>query len=315
MEHNLIVSASPHVRAPETTASLMGNVILAMLPCVIASTLIFGWRSLLLLAVSIIACVGFEWLYCKLMKKPCPCSDLSAVVTGMILAFNVPVTMSVVHIIIGAFIAIVLVKQLFGGIGMNFANPALVARIVLFLSFTTEMNTLKYPDAAVDQLASATPLAVADTSTLNLFDLFMGVHAGTLGEVCVAAIVIGFVYMVATKTICASLPVTYVATVFACYMIAGEGARGALVAILSGGLFFGAVFMATDYVTSPFTLKGKLVYGVGLGVITFAIRFWGSYPEGVSFALLFMSLLVPFINDLTRQKAYGDFKPAKEVAK
>ncbi len=315
MEHKLIVSASPHVRAPETTASLMGNVIIAMIPCVIASTLIFGIRTLLLLAVSIIACVGFEWLYCKLMKKPIPIGDLSAVVTGMILAFNVPVTMPVVQIIIGAFIAIVIVKQLFGGIGMNFANPALVARIVLFLSFTSDMNTLKYPDAAVDQLASATPLAVADTASLNLFDLLFGVHAGTMGEVCVVAIVIGCVYLVATKTINAMLPVSYIVTVFACYMIAGEGARAAFVAILSGGLFFGAVFMATDYVTSPFTLKGKLVYGIGLGLITFAIRFWGTYPEGVSFALLFMSLLVPFINDLTRQKAYGDIKPAKEAAK
>ncbi len=315
MEHKLIVSASPHVRAPETTASLMGNVILAMVPCMIASALIFGWRSLLLIAVSVIACVGFEWLYCKLMKKKSPIGDLSAVVTGIILAFNVPVTMPIVQIIIGAFIAIVIVKQLFGGIGMNFANPALVARIVLFLSFTADMNTFAYPDAAVDQLASATPLAVADTTSLNLFDLFMGVHAGAIGEVCVAAILIGFVYMVATKTIGASLPITYVATVFACYMLAGEGARAALVGILSGGLFLGAVFMATDYTTSPFTLKGKIVYGLGLGVITFAIRYWGSYPEGVSFALLFMNLLVPFINDLTRQKAYGDIKPAKEAAK
>ncbi len=315
MEHKLIVSASPHVRAPETTASLMGNVIIAMMPCVLASVLIFGARSLLLYAVSVVACVAFEWLYCKMMKKQSPIGDLSAVVTGLILAFNVPVTMPVVELIIGAFIAIVIVKQLFGGIGMNFANPALVGRIVLFLSFTTEMNTLQYPDAAVDQLASATPLAVADTSTLNLFDVFMGVHAGTLGEVCIAAIVLGFIYMVATKTISAWLPISYVATVFACYLLAGSDVRAALVAIFSGGLFFGAVFMATDYVTSPFTLKGKLVYGVGLGLVTFAIRFWGTYPEGVSFALLFMSLLVPFINDLTRQKAYGDVKPAKEAAK
>ncbi len=315
MEHKLIVSASPHVRAPETTASMMGNVIIAMLPCLIASALIFGTRSLLLVAVSVIACVLFEYLYCKLMKKPNPVGDLSAVVTGMILAFNVPSTLPVVEIIIGAFIAIVVIKQLFGGIGMNFANPALVARIILFLSFTADMNTLEYPDAAVDQLAKATPLAVSDPSALNLFDLFLGVHAGTLGEVCIAAIILGFLYLVATRTISAWLPISYVATVFVCYMLVGTDPRSSLIAILSGGLFFGAVFMATDYVTSPFTLRGKLVYGIGLGLITFAIRYWGSYPEGVSFALLFMSLLVPFINDLTRQKAYGDIKVKEEAAK
>ncbi len=315
MNEKLIISASPHVRAPETTTSLMANVIIAMMPCVIASTIIFGLRSLLLIAVTVIASVAFEWLYCKLLKKKSPIGDLSAVVTGMILALNLPVTMPLVHACIGAFIAIVIVKQLFGGIGMNFANPALVGRIVLFLSFTAQMSTLQYPDAAVDQLATATPLAVANTDALNLFDLFLGVHAGTLGEVCVAAIVLGFIYLVATETINAWLPITYIATVFVCYLLAGVGVHAALAGILSGGLFFGAVFMATDYVTSPFTLKGKLVYGLGLGLITFAIRFWGSYPEGVSFALLFMSLLVPFINDLTRQKAYGDIKPTKEAAK
>ena len=272
MDTKLIVSASPHVRSEETTQSLMANVIVALCPCVVASAIIFGVRALLVTAVSVVACVAFEWLYCKLLKKPNPISDLSAVVTGIILAMNVPVGMPIGQLIIGDLVAIIVVKQLFGGIGMNFANPALVGRIVLFISFAGSMNNWVFPDAAVDQLSSATPLAVADTSKLSLLDLFMGVHLISTGSL-----------------------------------------HGALVGILSGGLMFGAVFMATDYVTSPFTLKGKLIYGLCLGIVTFAIRQWGSYAEGVSFALLFMNLWVPFINDWTRQTPYGYVKPAKKA--
>ena len=171
MDTRLIVSASPHLRSEESTTSLMANVIVALTPCVVASAIIFGWRALLVTAVSVIACVGFEWLYCKLLKKPNPIGDLSAVVTGIILAMNVPVGMPLGQLIVGDLVAIVVVKQLFGGIGMNFANPALVGRIVLFVSFANSMNTFVYPDAAVDQLSSATPLKVADTSKLSLLDL------------------------------------------------------------------------------------------------------------------------------------------------
>lgn len=311
MDTKLIVSASPHVHADETTQGLMGNVIVALMPCVVASAIIFGTRALLLTAVSVIACVGFEWLYCKLLKKANPIGDLSAVVTGIILAMNVPVTMPIGELIIGALVAIIIVKQLFGGIGMNFANPALVGRIVLFISFTNEMNNWKYPHAAVDQLSKATPLQVSNPGKLNLLDLFMGIHGGVLGETCALAIVLGFVYLVATRTISAAIPLTYVGSMFVFYLIATGDVHESLVAILSGGLLFGAVFMATDYVTSPFTLKGKLIYGLALGIITFAIRYWGSYTEGVSFALLFMNLWVPFINDWTRQTPYGYVKPAK----
>jgi electron transport complex protein RnfD len=286
-------------------------VIVALTPCVVASAIIFGARALLLTAVSVIACVGFEWLYCKLMKKANPIGDLSAVVTGIILAMNVPVTMPIFELIIGALVAIVVVKQLFGGIGMNFANPALVGRIVLFISFTTEMNNWKYPHAAVDQLSKATPLQVSNTSKLNLLDLFMGIHGGVLGETCALAIVLGFLYLVITKTISPAITLTYVGSMFVFYLIATGSVHDSFAAILSGGLLFGAVFMATDYVTSPFTLKGKLIYGLALGVVTFAIRYWGSYTEGVSFALLFMNLWVPFINDWTRQTPYGYIKPKK----
>lgn len=311
MDTKLIVSASPHVRADETTQGLMGNVIVALMPCVVGSAIIFGMRALLLTAVSVIACVGFEWLYCKLLKRANPIGDLSAVVTGIILAMNVPVTMPIGELIVGALVAIVIVKQLFGGIGMNFANPALVGRIVLFISFTNEMNNWKYPHAAVDQLSKATPLQVASPAKLSLLDLFMGIHGGVLGETCALAIVLGLIYLVVTHTISAAIPLTYVGSMFVFYLIATQSVQESLVAVLSGGLLFGAVFMATDYVTSPFTLKGKLIYGLALGAITFAIRYWGSYTEGVSFALLFMNLWVPFINDWTRQTPYGYVKPAK----
>ena len=226
---------------------------------------------------------------------------------------NVPVGMPIGQLIIGDLVAIVIVKQLFGGIGMNFANPALVGRIVLFVSFASSMNKWVFPDAAVDQLSSATPLAVADKSKLSLLDLFMGIHGGVLGETCALAIVLGLVYLVATKTISIAIPASYVGSMFVFYLIATRDLHAALAAVLSGGLLFGAVFMATDYVTSPFTLKGKLVYGVCLGIVTFAIRYWGSYTEGVSFALLFMNLWVPYINDLTRQTPYGYVKPAKKA--
>ena len=276
--------------------------------------LALGDRKLVAAFVLRVACVAFEWLYCKLLKKPNPVGDLSAVVTGIILALNVPVGMPIGELIVGDFVAIIVVKQLFGGIGMNFANPALVGRIVLFISFAGSMNKWVFPDAAVDQLSSATPLAVADKSKLSLLDLFMGIHGGVLGETCALAIVLGLIYLVVTKTISIAIPASYVGSVFVFYLIATRDLHAALAAVLSGGLLFGAVFMATDYVTSPFTLKGKLVYGVALGIVTFAIRYWGSYTEGVSFALLFMNLWVPYINDMTRQTPYGYVKPAKKEA-
>ena len=276
MDTKLIVSASPHLRSDESTQDLMANVIVALTPCVVASAIIFGLRALLVVAVSVIACVAFEWLYCKLLKKQSPIGDLSAVVTGIILALNVPVNMPLGELVIGALVSIIIVKQLFGGIGMNFANPALVGRIVLFISFATEMNAWVYPDAAVDQLSKATPLQVANPGKLNLLDLFMGIHGGVLGETCALAIVLGFVYLVVTKTISAAIPVAYVGSMFVFYMIATGSVHESLAAVLSGGLLFGAVFMATDYVTSPFTLKGKLIYGLALGAVTFAIRYWAT---------------------------------------
>ena len=312
MDAKLIVSASPHVRAPESTRSLMGNVIIALAPCVVASAIIFGWRALLLTAVTVASCVGFEWLYCKLMKKPIPVGDLSAVVTGLILAMNFPVSLPIGEAIVGAFIAIVLVKQLFGGIGMNFANPALVGRIALFSGFSSAMTNWVYPDAAVDQLSSATPLQVADPSRLSLLDLFMGVHGGVMGETCALAILIGFVYLVVTKTISPAIPVTYLATVAVMSLLAG---RDPMVQLLSGGLLFGAVFMATDYVTSPVTKKGEVIFGIGCGLLTVFIRYFGGYPEGVSYSILIMNCCVWLIDKIGKPNRYGVTKEMKAAAK
>ena len=312
MDTKLIVTASPHVRAPESTRTLMGNVVISLLPCVVAATIIFGFQSLLLTAVTVGACVGFEWAYCKMLKKKNPIGDLSAVVTGIILAMNFPVTLPLWMGIVGAFIAIVLVKQLFGGLGMNFANPALVGRIALFSGFSAAMTNWVYPNAAVDQLSGATPLQVADPNALSFMDLFLGVHGGVMGETCALAILIGFVYLVVTKTISPAFPVTYVATVAVMSLLCGQNV---MVQVLSGGLLFGAVFMATDYVTSPFTLKGKIVFGIGLGVITCAIRFFGTMNEGVSFAILLMNLTVPYIDVLTRQDKLGIAKKKEGAAK
>ena len=311
METKLIVSASPHVRSDETTQGLMANVIVALCPCVVASAIIFGMRALLVTAVSVIACVVFEWLYCKLLKKPNPISDLSAVVTGIILALNMPVGMPLWIAVVGAFVAIVITKQLFGGLGYNFANPALVGRIVLFLGFTSRMTAYVYPDMAVDALASATPLAVADKTTLPLLDVFLGFRGGMMGEVCVLAILLGFAYLVATRTIQATIPVTIVATVFVLTALNTGSAYTALIECMSGGLLFGAVFMATDYVTSPFTTKGKLFYGVFIGLITFLIRHFGSMNEGMSYAILLGNLMTPWFNAWGHQTPLGYKKPKK----
>ena len=331
MENRLNVTASPHIQDNSSTRKLMLNVIIALLPCVVASTIIFGARTLLVVGVTVAASVLFEYLYCHLMKKLNPVGDLSAVVTGMILALNMPVTMPLWIAIVGAFIAIVLMKQLFGGIGMNFANPALVARIVLFTGFASRMTAFVNPPKAartlqimgVDGASSATPLQVeGGVGKYPLMDLFMGVHGGVMGETCALAILIGLAWLLITRTITATIPVAYVGSyaVFSFLLNVGElGAADAgmlvLHEVLAGGLLFGAVFMATDYVTSPFTLKGKIVFGIGLGLITFGIRAFGNMAEGVSYAILLMNLFVPYINDLTRQVPLGYKKHKKGAEK
>ena len=303
----MLVKASPHIRDNSSTQKIMLDVIIALCPAIIASGIIFGLRALLLIAVTVIACVAFEYLYCRLMKKPIPVGDLSAVVTGILLAFNLPSTFPFWMAVIGAFVSIVIVKQLFGGLGHNFANPAIVGRIVLAVSFAGRMTNYAFPtfEGGVDALASATPLVATRNADLPLLQLFLGVHGGVLGETCAAALLLGGIWLVARKVISPVIPVTYLATVAVISLIAGQEP---MVQLLSGGLMLGAIFMATDYVTSPYTLTGKLVFGLGLGIITCAIRFWATSAEGVSYAILLMNVFVPYINDLTRQKPLGGAK-------
>lgn len=311
----LTVSSAPHITGKDSSRSIMLDVIIAMVPALIAATMIFGSRALILTAVTVAACVVFEFLWNKAAKKEQTIGDLSAVVTGMLLAFNMPATMPYWMAIVGAAFAIIMVKQLFGGIGYNFVNPAITARIILATSFASSMTNFAFPVTTCDALASATPLAAnaagafADGS-YPFYEMFLGMHGGVIGEVSALALLVGFVYLLIAKVISPVIPVTYVATVAVLAVVFGQNP---LFHILGGGLLLGAIFMATDYVTSPYTVKGKIVFGIGLGLITMIIRIFGSMTEGVSYAILLMNLFVPYINRLTRQKPLGAPKKVKEA--
>ncbi len=298
----LTVSSAPHITGKDSSRSIMLDVIIAMIPAIIASGLIFGLRAIMLIAVTAAACVGFEFLYQKLMKLPCTVGDLSAVVTGILLAFNMPSTMPFWMAIIGSFFAIIIAKQLFGGIGFNFVNPAIAARIILATSFASQMTNFVFPKSSGDAIASATPLSAGLTGSYPYMDMFLGTTGGVLGETSAVALLIGFAYLLIKKVISPAIPLTYIGTVAVFALIFGQDP---LFHVLGGGLLLGAIFMATDYVTSPYTLKGKIVFGFFLGLITMAIRVFGSMTEGVSYAILIMNLLVPYINKLTRQRPLG----------
>ncbi|MGI5979220.1 MAG: RnfABCDGE type electron transport complex subunit D [Oscillospiraceae bacterium] len=302
--NELTVSVSPHIRGKRTTQNIMLDVILALMPALVASVMIFGVRSLLLTAISAAACVFFEYIWEKGHKSEITIGDLSAVVTGILLAYNVPVDMPVWQLIVGDAAAILVAKMLFGGIGCNFMNPALVGRIVLMFSFTSEMTTYAYPKNAIDALSSATPLAVLDKLSMSdLPQLLYGIHGGVIGETCMIALLIGGVYLMLRKVISPAIPLSYLgATLLFSWLFGGSQP---ILAIFSGGVMLGAFFMATDYVTSPFATKGKLIFGLGCGFITAVIRVFGNYNEGVTFAILLMNLVVPYINDLTMTKPLG----------
>ena len=309
MANKLIVTAAPHITSADSTQKIMQRVCIALVPTLIASVLIFGIQSLILTAVTVAACVLFEMGYCKLMGRENPTGDFSAVVTGMLLAFNLPASLPWWMAIVGAFIAIVIVKQLFGGLGYNFANPAIVARIALAVGFASKMAAYPRPENGIDALAAATPLAVSgELGAGEYVTLLLGNHGGVLGETCAITILIGGIYLIATKIISPMIPVTYLAAVAVLSVCFG---LDPIVQLLSGGLMLGAFFMATDYVTSPTTDKGKLIFGIGLGVITMMIRHFGTMNEGVSFAILLMNLLVPYIDVLTRQDKLGIAKAKK----
>ncbi len=304
MPNTLSVSATPHIRAAATTQKIMGTVLIALLFPAVASVILFGGRSLLLIGVTALSAVLFETLYNMVTKRANTVFDLSAVVTGVLLAMNLPVTLPLWMAIIGAFVSIVITKMLFGGLGQNFANPAIVGRIVLMVSFTTAMTTWVRPLQWMygEANTGATPLAGGSASYL---ELFLGIRGGCLGEVSVLAILLGGLLLMIRGIITPTIPFFYIGSTFVFVWLFGGDP---LAHILSGGLFLGAFFMATDYASSPSTEKGKIIYAVGLGLITSVIRIYGSYPEGVSFAILLMNIVVPYIDKLTRTKPFGGVK-------
>ena len=328
----LIATSNPHIRSNETTRSIMLDVIIAMLPALAFAIFNFGLRALTLTAVSVVACIFWEWLYRKLMHKPQSIGDLSCVVTGMLLAFVCPVHMPYWMIIIGDFFAIVVVKQLFGGIGKNFLNPALAGRAVLLASYAGTMTSWVDPAAGkaaiigsnADVVTTATPLAIMKTgdfaelmATYGVDKMFIGQIPGSLGEVSAVALLIGGAYLIWRKVINWQTPVAYIATVAVLTFLfpkQGTGLEWMLYSVFGGGLFLGAFFMATDYATSPVTKKGQLIFGIGCGLFTVLIRYFGSYNEGVCYSIMVMNLCVALIDKYTKPTRFGVVKSDKKEA-
>lgn len=305
------VSPSPHLRSHASTRRIMLDVIIALVPAIIASCVHFGWYPLLILAVCVSVCVASEFISRLIMKRDNTVGDLSAVVTGVLLALNLPANINPLIAAFGALAAIVVVKQMFGGLGMNFVNPALAGRIILLVSFPTAMTTWVTSNfQAVDAVTSATPLA-AEANTYSYLELLLGSHGGSMGETCAIALILGGVYLVVRKVISATIPLAIMGSAALMSLVLG---RDPLFELLSGGLLLGAVFMATDYVTSPITFWGKVIYGVGIGVLTVLIRQFANIPEGMSFAILLFNILTPLIENITAKKPFGA-KKAKEGAK
>lgn len=291
---------SPHIHSGNSTARIMGDVALSLLPATVAGTLIFGWRALLVVAVCVACCVGFEALFNVITKKEQTIGDLSAVVTGLLLALNLPANLPLWQCAVGSLFAIVIVKCVFGGIGKNVVNPAIAARVFMLVAFGS-MATAAFP---VDTVAGATPLAAEQLP--SLMTLFLGGYGGAIGETCTAALLLGGVYLLVRRVISWHIPVVFIGTVFVFSLfMEGMDAVRALSMVMAGGLVIGAFFMATDYVTSPSTAWGKVLFALGAGLLTCLIRYFGNYPEGVSFAILFMNILTPYIERWTRHKVFA----------
>ena len=308
MDKMLQMSASPHIHSGRSTTSIMRDVLIALAPAAVAGCVIFGLRALLVLAVCVLSSVAFEAGFNLLVKKDQTVGDLSAAVTGLLLGLNLPANVPIWQCVIGSLFAIVIVKCLFGGIGCNLVNPAITARVFMLVAFGS-LASVAYP-TVVDTASGATPLAeIASGSTPAIKDLLLGLRGGAIGETCAVALILGFVYLLVRRVITWHIPVAFIGTVFALsFVIEGFDAMAALALILSGGLFIGAIFMATDYVTSPATAWGKVIFGLGAGLLTVLIRFFGAYPEGVSFAILFMNILTPYIEKWTSRKIFGGAK-------
>ena len=324
--YELTISSSPHVHAPVSTKTIMRDVLIALIPALLGSVYFFGLRALMVTLVSAAACVFFEWVYCKAMKIPSHVYDLSAIVTGVLLAFVCPVTIPYWCIIIGDFFAIILVKQLFGGIGRNIVNPALAARAFLF-SWPVVMNTwvkVGFQNAAglfstTDAVTAATPLAAMHQGQMpeaSVLDLFLGNVGGSLGETSALLLLVGFAYLLIRKVVTPRIPVAYLGTVAILallFPLGNDRLVWCAAQLCSGGVMLGALFMATDYVTSPVTKLGQIIFGIGCGVLTIVIRYFGGYNEGVSYAILVMNCCVVLLDRLGRPKKFGALK--KEAAK
>ena len=308
MSNKLIVSPSPHIRDNATTSTIMRDVLIGLAPAMIAAVVIFGFRALLMTAVCVAACIIFEYGTERILGRENTISDLSAVVTGVILSFNLPVQLPLWMAVVGCFFAIVIVKQLFGGIGNNFANPAIAARIFLLLSFSQPMTTWLQVEGgrAVQGVYGATPLALisaGDTANLpSVMEMLLGTRGGCMGETCAIALILGGVYMIWKKVITPTIPLAFIGGVFVLSLLFGVNP---VYELLGGGLMLGAFFMATDYTTSPITEKGKIIFGLGCALITMVIRVFGSYPEGVSYSILLMNIITPHINRMVRNNAFG----------
>ena len=319
MANKLLVAPAPHVQTAQSTAKIMRDVVIALMPALVVSTVVFGWDVLRVVALSVASCVVFEYLIQKfLFRGPLTISNWSAVVTGVLLAFNLPASIPWWIVVIGAFVAIAVAKMTFGGLGKNPFNPALVGRVFLLIAYPMQMTTFPLPvNGSFDALSGATPLAAvkhgAAADVLGTQELLLGNMPGSLGEVAALALLAGFVYLLWRRVITWHIPVTVLVTMalFAFVVALARGESGAalwqfpLFHVLAGGAMLGAIFMATDYSTSPMTVRGGVIFAVGIGLITMLIRLWGAYPEGMSFAILIMNSCVPLINKYVKPKRFG----------
>ena len=302
MREKLIVTSSPHIRHIDTTRGIMGDVIIALCPAAVFGCILFGWRALVILLTCIATSVLSEYVWCKSLKKENTIGDLSAIVTGLLLGMNLSPLLPVWMAAIGSVVAIIVVKQMFGGLGHNFANPAMSARIVLLVSFPAAMT--RYADrlswTSTEIVTSATPLTSDVQITTQ--ELFLGMRGGCIGETSAFLLIIGGIYLILRRVISPIIPFSFIGTVAVMSLIFGENIP---LYLFGGGLMLGAIFMATDYTTSPTTPLGKLIFGIGCGLLTFVIRKWSALPEGVSYSILLMNILTPHINRLTLSKPFG----------
>ncbi len=333
MDNKFIISPSPHVFAKRDTTRIMSDVVLALMPALAVSVWVFGWGVLAVTVVSVASCVVFEWLVQKyLLKGPATIGNLSAVVTGVLLAFNLPPSIPLWLVMLGAFVAIAVAKMTFGGLGRNPFNPALVGRVFLLIAYPVQMTT--FPAVAtlsgVDAATGATPLALAKATLkgggsvsdvmaqLNVTDLLVGFKSGSFGEVAAVALLLGGLYLIVSKVISWHVPVAVLGTmaVFSAilWFVAPESYMPPMFHLLTGGALLGALFMATDYSTSPMTHRGGIIFGVGIGLLTIIIRLWGAYPEGMSFAILIMNAAVPLINKYVKPAHFGVNKKRRAQA-